>query len=248
MKSVVIGGAGAFGRALVRDLKAHGFSPVSVDFAKCEDAVENILLDSKKSLRDQVKFVSSSVAEHINGDRGLNSVFSTAGGWAGGSAGDENFLEIVHQMHTMNLESAALAAHLAVNHLDKNGLLLLTGAEAARNSTPSMLGYGLSKAATHYLVRSVAEDPAFVEKNASALALLPVTIDTPMNRKFMPDADHSSWTKPEVMARLCVDKAKNISRRPQSGSLMTVMTVNGDNSLCVYQPSHPVVVTTCPNV
>lgn len=28
-----------------------------------------------------------------------------------------------------------------------------------------------------------------------------VTIDTPMNRKFMPDADFSTWTSPEDIAK-----------------------------------------------
>lgn len=32
-------------------------------------------------------------------------------------------------------------------------------------------------------------------RDASALAVLPATIDTPMNRKFMTNADFSSWTK-----------------------------------------------------
>lgn len=30
---------------------------------------------------------------------------------------------------------------------------------------------------------------------ASVLGVLPATIDTPMNRKYMADADFSSWTK-----------------------------------------------------
>lgn len=33
-----------------------------------------------------------------------------------------------------------------------------------------------------------------------AVAVMPITIDTPMNRKFMADADFSTWTPPEHIA------------------------------------------------
>lgn len=32
-------------------------------------------------------------------------------------------------------------------------------------------------------------------EGSSVLGVLPLTIDTPMNRKFMADADFSTWTK-----------------------------------------------------
>jgi dihydropteridine reductase len=57
-----------------------------------------------------------------------------------------------------------------------------------------MLGYGLSKAATHYLVKSLAVDPA-LQSTVTSLAILPVTIDTPANRAAMPKADFTAWTR-----------------------------------------------------
>lgn len=56
-----------------------------------------------------------------------------------------------------------------------------------------MLGYGMSKAATHFLVQSLAADPHFFK--ATVAAILPTTIDTPANRAAMPDAKYDDWTK-----------------------------------------------------
>lgn len=39
-------------------------------------------------------------------------------------------------------------------------------------------------------------------------SLLPITIDTEMNRKFMATADHSSWTKPDEFAQKCLEWAQ----------------------------------------
>lgn len=72
-------------------------------------------------------------------------------------------------------------------------MVVLTGASAALGTTPGMLGYGMSKAATHFLVQSMAADPLF--RKATVAAILPVTIDTPSNRMAMPNAKHDDWTK-----------------------------------------------------
>jgi dihydropteridine reductase len=45
------------------------------------------------------------------------------------------------------------------------------------------------------VVDATAEFRTELPKDASVLGVLPTTIDTPMNRKFMADADFSTWTK-----------------------------------------------------
>ena len=57
-----------------------------------------------------------------------------------------------------------------------------------------MIGYGMAKAAVHHLTKSLGEEGGGLAKGCTALALLPVMLDTPMNRKWMPDADTSTWT------------------------------------------------------
>ena len=67
--------------------------------------------------------------------------------------------------------------------MQANGLIVLTGAAAALEPTPGMVGYGVSKTSTHFLVRSMAATPSL--KETTTLAILPITIDTPANRSGM---------------------------------------------------------------
>lgn len=86
--------------------------------------------------------------------------------------------------------SAAVAAH----HLKDGGLLALTGANPALQGTPGMIGYGMAKAAVHQLTRSLAGKDSGLPADSLVVSILPVTLDTPMNRKWMPKADFSTWT------------------------------------------------------
>ncbi|KAH7979221.1 hypothetical protein HPB49_008776 [Dermacentor silvarum] len=90
--------------------------------------------------------------------------------------------------------TSVIASSLASKHLKDGGLLALTGAKAALEPTPGMIGYGMAKAAVHHLVQSLAGNKSGLPQGATVVAILPVTLDTPMNRKFMPKADFSSWT------------------------------------------------------
>ena len=46
----------------------------------------------------------------------------------------------------------------------------------------------------HQLTSSLASAGSGLPENSVAAALLPVTLDTPMNRKWMAKADKSTWT------------------------------------------------------
>ncbi|KAG2521468.1 hypothetical protein BBO99_00007186 [Phytophthora kernoviae] len=158
----------------------------------------------------------------------MNTVVCTAGGWAGGSIRDLDSLVNLGEMHAKNTESAFLATYLASHLLAPGGLLVLTGATAALQATPGMVSYGVTKAATHHLVASaVSEFP----EDSTVLAILPSTIDTPMNRKFMADADFSSWTKAEDIAEKILEWSEApTAARPPSGHLITAITANNATS------------------
>lgn len=63
-----------------------------------------------------------------------------------------------------------------------------------------MIGYGIAKAAVHSLTKTLAAKDSGLPGNSLSVAILPVTLDTPMNRKWMPKADHTSWTPLEFVA------------------------------------------------
>jgi dihydropteridine reductase len=96
-----------------------------------------------------------------------------------------------------------------------------------------MIGYGLAKAAVHQLVQSLAAKKSGIPDKSAVLAILPVTLDTPMNRKFMPKADFSSWTSLDFVAELMHKWATDPENRPNSGSLVQLVTTGGQTELII---------------
>jgi dihydropteridine reductase len=94
-----------------------------------------------------------------------------------------------------------------------------------------MIGYGMAKAATHFLVESLAQSG--LPEGSRALGVLPITIDTPGNRAGMPDADTSTWTPTaEIAGRVlawvsAVRADAATAAAPASGSLVVPVTTAG---------------------
>ena len=99
-------------------------------------------------------------------------IFCVAGGWAGGGA-DSSLAGSAERMYKQNVETSIITATLASIYLKPDGLVVFTGAAAAVDPTPSMLGYGMAKAAVHHLVRSLGAKDSGLPKGAKALAILP---------------------------------------------------------------------------
>ena len=75
---------------------------------------------------------------------------------------------------------------------------------AALGPTSGMIAYGLAKAAVHHLVKSTGTDPSAsgMADGVRVVGILPIMLDTPMNRKYMAEGtDTSSWTPLECIAR-----------------------------------------------
>ncbi len=145
--------------------------------------------------------VRAEVGTKLGGAK-VDAILNMAGGWAGGGADSADFVKNCDLMWKQSVWSSAISAALAAGHLRDGGLLVLPGARPALSGTPGMAGYGMAKAAVHQLVKSLGKAKSGMPSGATALALLPVTLDTPMNRKFMPDADTSSWTSLGYVAEL----------------------------------------------
>ena len=80
------------------------------------------------------------------------------------------------------------------------GSIVCVGAKAALEPFSGASGYITSKAAVLAFVRALAVE--YRDDGIRANAILPSVIDTPANRKAMPDADHSAWVPPEQIARV----------------------------------------------
>ncbi|TPX59774.1 hypothetical protein PhCBS80983_g02229 [Powellomyces hirtus] len=234
--ALVYGGAGALGRAVVGRFRKSQWTVTSVDFSPNADATHNVILDQSMTsdLEKSGLDVESRVLDAWKGSEGssnLSAVVNVAGGWAGGNFKDDALYKNVTLMMSQSMNTSVISARLAAKHLREGGLLAVVGAAAALEGTPEMqewlVAYGATKAAVHQLIQSAAAPGSGLPSNTRAVAIMPITLDTPMNRKFMPDADHSTWTPLETVAEKLADWASG-KEVVTNGALYEIVTKKGN--------------------
>jgi dihydropteridine reductase len=186
-----------------------------------EKADCNIIVDRDADWVGQETAVLSKIGSALNGEK-LDAVICVAGGWAGGNA-KKDLAKNADMMWKQSVWSSAISATVSAQHLKSGGVLALTGANPALTGTPGMIGYGMAKAAVHQLTKSLAESNSGMPDDSLVVSILPVTLDTPMNRKWMPNADFSTWTPLEFLAELFLKWIKG-EERPVNGSLVKLIT------------------------
>ncbi|XP_002128545.2 dihydropteridine reductase isoform X1 [Ciona intestinalis] len=225
LKVVIYGGCGALGRNIVSHFKSNNHHVTSIDLMSNDTADQNVLIKNLNSWQDQHTEVVDGLGSLL-GEQKVDAIFCVAGGWAGGNAASKNYVKNCDMMWKQSVWSSTIAGNLASKFLKQGGLLTLTGAAPALEGTSGMIGYGLAKAAVHQLCKSLSDSNSGLPVNSSVLCIAPVTLDTPMNRKNMPNADFSSWTPLEYISETFLVWAKG-EKRPASGSLLKVETASG---------------------
>jgi NAD(P)-dependent dehydrogenase (short-subunit alcohol dehydrogenase family) len=203
---IVTGGTGALGSALVRHLLSLG-TRVAVPYRELAGwralqegaGVPGGLLGFEAELGSGAA-ARAFVAAAVPALGGLDGLALVAGGWAGGAPFDAAPAEEWTRMIGQNLETVAHVCRAALPHLLANGgSVVAVGSRAAETGGAGMAAYAVSKQAVHALVRVLALENR--DRGVRVNAVLPGTIDTPANRKAMPQADRASWTPPEAIAR-----------------------------------------------
>eukprot|EP00049_Salpingoeca_infusionum_P023281 m.11283 g.11283 ORF g.11283 m.11283 type:complete len:238 (+) comp5691_c1_seq1:400-1113(+) len=227
--AIVYGGSGALGSACVKYFKAKGYNVISFDLVANEEANSNVVLSAKSGLQEQGDLALQDLGK-VLGDKKVQTIICVAGGWAGGNAASADMLKNADLMFRQSVWTSLIASRIAATYLAEGGLLALTGAIPALGATPGMIGYGMAKAAVHQLVKSLSEAGSGMPDGSCTLALLPMTLDTPMNRKFMADADQSTWTPLDTVAELLFKWVSGVER-PASGSLAQLRTANSTTNV-----------------
>ncbi|GAB0097026.1 dihydropteridine reductase [Sergentomyia squamirostris] len=218
---VVYGGRGALGNACVQHFKKNNWWVLSIDMVANESADANVLVERDATWVDQEQHVLTQVGSALS-DSKVDAVICVAGGWAGGNA-SKDLAKNSDLMWRQSVWTSSISAAIGATHLKPGGVLSLTGAKPALSATPGMIGYGMAKAAVHQLTKSLAGKDSGLPENSLVVAILPVTLDTPMNRKWMPKADFTTWTPLEFVADLFLKWTKG-DERPANGSLLQLIT------------------------
>lgn len=126
-----------------------------------------------------------------------------AGGFAA-SAIEETSLQALRAQLDLNLVTAFLCCREAVRrirrdpHADGARLVNVTS-RAAAVPGGGAVAYTAAKAAVGALTASLGEE--LKGENILVNAVAPSIIDTPANRRAMPEADHTRWPQPEELAQ-----------------------------------------------
>lgn len=220
--AIVAGGTGALGQSICLAFLTAGDS-VCVPFAVPEEM--NVLrarlepaeisrLDAAPCDVTDEAAVNHFVAGIVERHGRLDVLVNAVGGFAGGDLASTT-VEEWNRMLTLNLNTAMLGCRAVLPAMTRagRGRIVNIASRAVVPPAGGFIAYTVSKAAVITLTQALAQEvrPHGITVNA----VLPSTMDTPANRRAMPDADRSSWVTPEsvalVVAFLASDAAESVS-------------------------------------
>lgn len=203
-KTIIITGAnGNLGAATVKKFLEQGYKVVAVDhsdshlgFAAGQPGFEWQPVDLANEAAAEA-FIRGLIAAHGQVDGALLLV----GGFAMGDIAATDG-EALRKMYSLNFETAYFIARpLFLHMLEKGyGRLVFIGARPALRPEQgkATLAYSLTKAMLFQLADLL--NATAKGKNVVAAVVAPSTIDTPLNRSSMPQANPADWVKPEQIA------------------------------------------------
>lgn len=216
--AIITGGTGALGRAVASEFLAQGASVLCTFIDDAELGGSEELLEL---YRERIVFgkadvtrqthVANVISKTVEKFSRVDALVNIVGGFAM-SPVTETEEEIWDRMMNTNLKSAFLCSKAAVPVMKKNGWgrIVNVGSRPALKGAYGMSAYGASKAGVLNLTQSMAEE--MKDHNITVNAVIPGTIDTPANRKAMPDADYSKWVPPGDIAKVIAFLASENAR------------------------------------
>ncbi len=223
---IVAGGTGALGRAVVERLLEEG-TRVAIPYRSASGFDElRARLRGPAGLwgaQADIATVSGARAFADQAARqlgGLDGVAIVAGAYAGSGPLAEAPESEWRAMMQANLDTAHAVARAAIPHLaGGGGSVVMVASRMIESAGSGAAAYTVSKAAVAALSRVLALECRAQRIRFNCIA--PGTIDTPDNRKAMPDADRSAWTPPEAIARVIAFLLSPVSS-PVSGAYIPV--------------------------
>lgn len=219
--AIVAGGAGALGRSVALRFLRDGAS-VAVPWVVAEEwaALESGAGEARARLHGARADVTDEgaaaafVSEVLARWKRVDALVNAVGGFAGGDLASTSLAEW-RRMIDLNLTSAVIGcrAVLPPMRAARRGRIVNVSSRAVVPPAGGFTAYTVAKSAVIALTQALAheERPHGITVNA----VLPSTMDTPANRRAMPDADRSGWVSTEavadVIAYLASDRAGAVS-------------------------------------
>jgi NAD(P)-dependent dehydrogenase (short-subunit alcohol dehydrogenase family) len=220
---MITGAAGGVAKGIVRKFALENAKLVLVDHS--EDNLKTRVEELSDTLGDYL-IVAGDLGKPEDTDKAIQQaettfgqidvLIHTVGGWAGGSPVHETDISVFEKQIYLNTRILFVTFGRVARHMVDKGIqgslvaiLAKTGLSGAKNTA----AYAASKAAAQRIMESMALE--LKEHNIRVNGIMPSIVDTPANRKTMPNADFSRWVTQEqiadTMAFLASDAAKAIS-------------------------------------
>lgn len=214
----ITGGHGVLGRAVLEAALNGGWQVAVIDHASAHAVPDGVLEVGGVDLTDAgqaQKAVDAVIARFGR----LDALLNIAGGFVWQTTDDAE--PAWDRMHALNVATAVNACRAALDALKASpeGRIVNVGSAASLKAGAGMGAYGAAKAGVHALTQALAEE--LKTTRVTVNAVLPSIIDTPTNRKDMPDADPATWVAPADLAAVILFLASPESRA-MTGSLVPV--------------------------
>jgi NAD(P)-dependent dehydrogenase (short-subunit alcohol dehydrogenase family) len=203
--AIVTGANGNLGKAVVKKFLDNQYNVIGIVHKK-NQAIEfeqynyykEIVCDASNE-NDSAKVMSQIIEEYGS----IDVAVLTAGGFAMGDIRSTKMADIDHQFQLNFLTAYNIARPAFLQMMEQNsGRIFLIGSQAGLNTAHAkgVTAYGLSKSLLFDLAKIMnAESKG---KNVVTSMIVPGIIDTPQNRKDMPNKDFSAWTTASQIAEV----------------------------------------------
>jgi NAD(P)-dependent dehydrogenase (short-subunit alcohol dehydrogenase family) len=200
--AIITGAPGNLGQAVVKKFLDEGYTVVGTSHSKSagtdptQKTFEEVAVDllNEESCK---KLVNDVIEKYGRVDVAV----LTAGGFTMGNI-DSTTTGDIYKQYQLNFETTYNIARLIFMQMIKqnSGRLFLIGSRQGLDASrgKESIAYTLSKSLIFRLAEIMNAEAK--GKNVITAVIVPGTIDTPPNRKSMPEADFSSWVKPSQIA------------------------------------------------
>lgn len=205
--AIVTGSVGNLGLATAQSLRAAGAKTVLVDrsedrlrehYPELANSTDHLLaggvdLTNADSL---VRMVKAAVERFGR----IDALVNTVGAYRGGKPVHEMDLADWDFLFNVNVRTTILCCRAVIPQMLKQGAGKIVNV-ASRDGLAGSAGYSAysaSKSAVLRLTEALAAE--LKQSNINVNCIMPSTIDTPQNRKAVPNGDYSKWVPPEAIA------------------------------------------------
>jgi NAD(P)-dependent dehydrogenase (short-subunit alcohol dehydrogenase family) len=193
---LVTGGTGGLGGAVTSAFAQAGWRTVVTYRSTAPEGVVAVRAD----VSDPAEVAAAVAVAVEDRDAPLTAVVNLVGGFGMGGRVHETPVEDFEAQFRTNLRPTYLVCAAALPHLIAagGGSIVCLSSRAALHPFAGAAGYVTSKAAVLALVDAL--DVEYRRDNVRVNAVLPGVIDTPANRRDMPDATRTDWVSPTAIA------------------------------------------------